>query len=250
MQGIRLKFIESAFEFIESAFEFIESDFEFIEYFLRRMNMGFMPFAENKFSDFVDVFTETTEDLAAVLGIPADTAANVKALLAAYKAAYTACKSPNAGTIDREECREKRAALESAIRRIKNAYIDGDPKEVVTNEVWMKFGLPPKDVIHTPVEPPREIPAFTLESGGYLQVTVTHPAKPTSYNGAVLFYRVSEEPITSHEELTLSKLLTCVKETLVFKDVDRLKTLSAALCWENEKGQLGPVSPIQSIVIV
>jgi hypothetical protein len=214
------------------------------------MNMGFMPFAENKFSDFAEVFTETTEDLAVTLGIPADTATNVKVLCAAYKVAYTACESPNAGPIDREDRKEKRIALESAIRRIKNAYIDGDPKGVVTNEVRMKFGLPPKDVIHTPIEPPREIPAFSLESGGYLQVTVSHPARPASYNGAVLFYRVSEEPITSHEELTSSKLLTRVKETLAFKDTDRLKTLYAALCWENEKGQLGPVSPIQTIVIV
>jgi hypothetical protein len=91
---------------------------------------------------------------------------------------------------------------------------------------------------------------FTLESGGYLQITVSHPAKPAGYNGAVLFYRVSAEPITSHEELTSSKLLTRVKETLVFKDSDRLKTLYVAICWENEKGELGPLSPIQSIVIV
>jgi hypothetical protein len=65
-----------------------------------------------------------------------------------------------------------------------------------------------------------------------------------------MFYKVSEEPITSHKELTLSKLLTRIKETLVFEDSDRLKTLSAALCWENEKGELGPLSPIQSLVIV
>jgi hypothetical protein len=214
------------------------------------MNMGFMPFGERNFSDFAEVFTETTEDLAATLGIPADTATNIKALLTAYKAAYTACESPNAGPIDREDRKEKRAALEAAIRRTKNAYIDGDPKGVVTNEIRMKFGLKPKDTTHTPIEPPREIPTFTLESGGYLQATVTHPAKPLSYNGAVLFYRVSEEPVTSHEELTSSKLLTRVKETLIFKDTERLKTLSAALCWENEKGELGPVSPIQTLVIV
>jgi hypothetical protein len=210
----------------------------------------FMPFAENKFSDFAEVFAETTEDLAEILGIPANTATNVKALLTAYKAAYTACEAPNAGPIDRENRKEKRAALESAIRKIKNAYIDGDPKGVVTNEVRMQFGLPPKDVIHTPIEPPSEIPAFSLESGGYLQITVNHPAKPVSYNGAVLFYKVSAEPITSHEELTSSKLLTRVKETLGFKDTDRLKTLYAALCWENAKGELGPLSPIQALIIV
>jgi hypothetical protein len=199
---------------------------------------------------FAEVFVETTDDLATLLGIPADRVTKLKALLADYIAAATACDSPNAGPIDREARQEKRDALEPAIRKIKNVYIDGDPNDVVTNEIRMKFGLPPKDVIHTPVEPPKEIPPFTLESGGYLQVTVSHPAKPLRYNGAVMFYKVSEEPIIDPKDLTSSKLLTRVKETLVFTVSDKLKTLYAALCWENEKGQLGPLSPIQTIGIV
>jgi hypothetical protein len=209
-----------------------------------------MPSAWDVFTKFAEVFVKATEDNAALLGIPADVVTNLKTLFTAYMAAFEACKEPNAGPIDREDRKEKRDALKSGIRRVKNAYIDGDPRGVVTNEIRMKFGLPPKDEIHSPVEPPTEIPVFTLESGGYLQITVSHPAKPAGYNGAVLFYAVSAAPITSHEELTLSKLLTRVKETLVFKDSDRLKTLYVALCWENEKGELGPLSPIQSIVIV
>jgi hypothetical protein len=209
-----------------------------------------MPRSEAEFVKFAEVFTEAAEDLADLLGIPADVVAKEKELYAAYKTAYTVCESPNAGRIDREDRKEKRVALEAAVRRIKNAYIDGDPRGVVTNEIRMRFGLPPRDAIHTPVETPSETPPFTLESGGYLQVTVSHPAKPPRYNGAVLFYRVSEEPIASHKELASSKLLTRIKETLVFEDSDRLKTLYAALCWENEKGDLGPPSPIQSIIIV
>jgi hypothetical protein len=61
---------------------------------------------------------------------------------------------------------------------------------------------------------------------------------------------VSAEPVESHKELIASKLLTRMKETLVFEDADRLKTLYAALRWQNEKGELGPSSPIQSLVIV
>ncbi|MDR1127416.1 MAG: hypothetical protein LBL06_04725 [Treponema sp.] len=211
---------------------------------------GFMPLAENKFSDFANVFVEATEAFAALLGISAEKVTKVKALLTKYQTAYTACESPNAGPIDREDRRENRYALEGEIRRIKNAYIDGDPNGMVTNEVRMQFGLPPRDKSHTPIEPPRETPAFSLVSGGYLQITVIHPAKPINYNGAVLFYCISDEPLTSHEELTSSKLLTRMKETLAFKDTERLKTLSAALCWQNGKGQLGPMSPIQSIIIV
>jgi hypothetical protein len=208
-----------------------------------------IPRAWAEFTKFAEVFAKTTDDLAALLGIPADIVTKLKALLADYIAAATACESPNAGPIDREARKEKRNVLEPVIRKIKNVYIDGDPKDVVTDEIRMKFGLPPKDVIHTPVEPPKEIPAFTLEIGGYLQVIVSHPAKPANCNGAVLFYKVSEEPIIDPKDLTSSKLLTRVKETLVFTVSDRLKSLYAALCWENEKGQLGPLSPIQTIGI-
>jgi hypothetical protein len=211
--------------------------------------MGFMPAAWAEFTKFAEAFVNTTDDLATLLGIPADRVTKLKALLSDYIAAATACDSLNAGPIDREVRKEKRDALEPAMRKIKNVYIDGDLNDVVTNEIRMKFGLPPKDVIHTPVEPPKEIPAFTLEISGYLQVTVSHPARPTGYNGAVLFYKVSEEPIIDPKDLTSSKLLTRVKETLVFTVSDKLKTLYAALCWENEKGQLGPLSPIQTIGI-
>jgi hypothetical protein len=209
-----------------------------------------MPTAEGAFAKFVEVYAKAAEELAETLGIPADLVTKQNTQLTAYMAAFTACESPNAGKVDREDRKEKRAALSDTIRKIKKAYIDGDPKGVVTNEIRIRFGLPPLDTTHTPVEPPSEIPPFTLESGGYLQAVINHPARPPRYNGAVLFYKVSEEPITSHKELTMSKLLTRIKETLSFEDSDRLKTLYAALCWQNEKGELGPPSPIQSLVIV
>jgi hypothetical protein len=209
-----------------------------------------MPFAEAEFSKFAGVFAEATEELAETLGIPADLVTKQKTQLAAYTAAFTACEQPNAGPVDREDRKEKREVLSRTIRKIKNVYIDGDPKDVVTNETRLRFGLPPRDAVHTPVEPPREIPTFTLESGGYLQAVIHHPARPDSYSGAVLFYKVSVDPVESHKELTASKLLTRIKETLSFEDTDRLKTLYAALCWQNEKGELGPPSPIQSLVIV
>jgi hypothetical protein len=210
----------------------------------------FLPTAEGAFAKFVEVYAKAAVELAELLGISADLVTKQNTQLAAYLAAFTACEQPNAGKVDREDRKEKRAALSETVRKIKKAYIDGDPKGVVTNEIRIRFGLPPIDTTHTPVEPPSEIPPFTLESGGYLQAVVSHPARPPRYNGAVMFYKVGDEPVTSHKELTLSKLLTRIKETLVFEDADRLKTLSAALCWQNEKGELGPPSPIQSLVIV
>jgi hypothetical protein len=211
---------------------------------------GFMPTSEAKFLEFAEKFAKATEDLADTLGIPADAVTEQKTQLTAYTTAFNACKSSNAGPIDREDRSEKKKVLQLVIRRIKNAYIDGDPKAVVTNEMRMRFGLPTKDATHTPVDPPKETPSFSMEMGGYLKIVVRHPARPKNYSGAVLFYKVSDVPVTSHKDLATSKLLTRIKETLVFEDSDQLKTLYAALCWQNEKGQVGPPSPIQSIIIV
>jgi hypothetical protein len=210
----------------------------------------FMPRPETKFAGFVRAFIDATEALSEVLGIPTDAVEKAKTQRIAYDAAFTACEQPNAGRVDREKRNERRKELEHTIRAIKNAYIDSDPKGVVTDEIRLQFQLPPRDAVHTPVGTPIEVPPFTLATGGYLQIIVRHPAKPPRYTGAVLFYKVSEKPIVTIKELTSSKLLTRIKEIIAFEESDKLKTLYAALRWQNEKGELGPPSPIRSLGIV
>ncbi|MDR2782982.1 MAG: hypothetical protein LBB48_03930, partial [Treponema sp.] len=200
----------------------------------------FVPPKEGEFLTFARRFVAAVEKYAELLGIPQSVVARLKAELAAYEAAYEKCGSANAGRLDREDRKEKREILEADIRKTKKAYIDADPLGVVTDEIWMDFGLPPVDPSKTNVPTPTEIVAFTLEHGGYLQVAVRHPARPPRYNGAVAFYKVAEPEPVKFEELTSSKLLTRMIETLTFKEGDLSKTLHIALCWENEKGELGP----------
>jgi hypothetical protein len=64
------------------------------------------------------------------------------------------------------------------IRKIKNAYIDGDPLDAVTPEILLDFGLHTKDPNRTDVPDPTEVVPFTLEGGEYLQVIIKHPACP------------------------------------------------------------------------
>jgi hypothetical protein len=184
-----------------------------------------------------------------LLGIPAPLVTDNTAKLAAYTAAYHVAETPNAGKIDREDRKEKREDLTKNMRKIKNAYLDADPLDAVTPEILMDFGLSPKDTIRTEVPDPTEVVPFTLESGEYLHVIVKHPIRPPRYNGAVAFYKVGGSPPETVKDLTSSKLLTRTKETLVFDETQLGQTLYIALLWENEKGRLGPPSPIQSHVI-
>ncbi|MDR1148371.1 MAG: hypothetical protein LBK66_07045 [Spirochaetaceae bacterium] len=213
------------------------------------MNRDVFSASEAEFLSFAGTFHEGTNANATLLGIPAALVSDNQEKLSAYIIAYHTAEDPNAGKIDREDRKEKREALTQNMRKIKNAYLDADPLGKATPEILMDFGLQPKDRIRTDVPDPTEVVPFTLENGEYLHVTVKHPARPPRYNGAVAFYKVGGTAPATHKELTSSKLLTRPVETLVFEDTQLGQTLSIALCWENEKGRLGPPSPIQSHVI-
>jgi hypothetical protein len=205
--------------------------------------------SEADFLTFVTTFNAGAVAHADLLGIPSVLVTDNTAKLADYTAAYHAAEAPNAGKIDREDRKEKRAALTGATRKIKRAYLDADPLDKVTPEILLDFGLPPKDATRTDVPDPTEVVPFTLEGGKYLQVVVKHPARPPRYNGAVAFYKVGGSVPETHKELTQSKLLTRPREILTFEDTQLGQTLYIALSWENEKGRLGPPSPIQARVI-
>ncbi|MDR1399778.1 MAG: hypothetical protein LBJ41_07650 [Treponema sp.] len=213
------------------------------------MNRDIFSVGEAQFMVFVNTFNAGTITHAAMLGIPAELVSDNTAKLNAYTAACHVANSPNAGRIDRENRNEKRNALTKNIRKIKKSYIDADPLDVITSQIMLDFGLPPKSPTRKDVPNPTEIVPFTLEGGNYLQVIVKHPARPPYYNGAVAFYKVGGSVPTTHKELSISKLLTRPHEILTFEDAQLGETLYIALCWENEKGAQGPLSPIQARVI-
>jgi hypothetical protein len=213
------------------------------------MSNDFVPAAEAKFLSFAAAFNGGINAHGTPLGIsPAFRFENTEKL-AAYTAAYHAAAAPNAGKLDREDRKEKRAALTKTIRKIKKAYLDADPLGAVTPEILLDFGLSPKDPNRTGVPSPAGVVPFTLEGGGCLQIIVKHPACPPRYNGAVARYKVGGSPPATHKELTGFTLLTRIREVLTFEDADLGETLYIALYWQNGKGRLGPPSPIQSRVI-
>jgi hypothetical protein len=214
------------------------------------MNRDIFSIGEAEFLSFATTFNAGVLTHGTLLGIPPALQTANTEKLAAYTAAYHTAESPNAGKLDREDRREKREDLTHNMRKIKKAYLEADPLGVVTPAILLDFGLLPADPNRTDVPDPTEVVPFTLEGGEYLQIIVKHPARPEHYNGAVARYKVGGNPPASHKELTESKLLTRPREILSFEDTQQGQTLYIALYWQNEKGRLGPPSPIQSRVIV
>jgi hypothetical protein len=204
---------------------------------------------EEEYRKLAVTFNAATVTHAELLGIPAALVTENTTRLAAFTAACKAADAPNAGRLDQEDHREKREALTQNMRKIKKAYLDADPLGMVTPEILMDFGLEKKDSTRSDIPDPADTVPFTLESGGYLQIVVRHPARPKGYNGAVAFIKVGGPAPKSHKKMTNTKLLTRPVETLFFEETQLGETVYITLCWQNEKGRLGPPAPIQSHVI-
>ncbi|MDR1177093.1 MAG: hypothetical protein LBK83_16660 [Treponema sp.] len=204
---------------------------------------------EEEYRKLAVTFNAATVTHAELLGIPPALVTENTTRLAAFTAACKAADSPNAGRLDQEDHKEKREALTQNMRKIKKAYLDADPLGVVTPEILLDFGLPLKDATRSDIPDPADTVLFTLGSGGYLQIIVRHPARPAGYNGAVAFIKVGGAAPKSHKEMTSTKLLTRPVETLFFEETQLGETVYITLCWQNEKGRLGPPAPIQSHVI-
>jgi hypothetical protein len=74
-------------------------------------------------------------------------------------------------------------------------------------------------------------------------------AKPYGVNGAVIVYAVLDAPPADVSALTRSVLATRTPHILEFTEEERGKTVYVAICWQNEKGEKGPWSEIESAIV-
>ncbi|MDR1219866.1 MAG: hypothetical protein LBK73_09695 [Treponema sp.] len=81
------------------------------------------------------------------------------------------------------------------------------------------------------------------------EATPESRAIPYGDNGCLLFFTWGKEQASGISALTQTKLLTHSPFTLTFPPESQSCFLSCAACWQNEKGELGPWSGIQHVVI-
>ncbi|MDR2115178.1 MAG: hypothetical protein LBP87_02230, partial [Planctomycetaceae bacterium] len=77
----------------------------------------------------------------------------------------------------------------------------------------------------------------------------SNKAKPYGVNGAVIAYAVLDKPPADPNALTRTVLATRTPHVLDFTEEERGQKVYVAICWQNEKGQKGPWSEIESAII-
>jgi hypothetical protein len=119
------------------------------------------------------------------------------------------------------------------------------------------MGVTVHKTTRTPVPVPTSFPEVTLVDSNTTRRLTIHfvnsddqsRGKPYGVQGAVVKWKVSDEPITAIRDFTNSLLDTRSPVTIEFADEASGKVVYFALSWQNTRGEMGPFGKIQSAIV-
>jgi hypothetical protein len=161
--------------------------------------------------------------------------------------------SPAKNSIVVAEKNAARKMLEGIIRTLAGFRLKNP---IITDAERIALGLHVRDTTPSNIPAPTTRPEIDLDVLDFRRLKVTFhdqgsdsKAKPYGVNGAVIIYAVLDTPPADHSALTRSVLATRTPHILEFTEEERGKTVYVAICWQNEKGEKGPWSEIESAIV-
>jgi hypothetical protein len=184
--------------------------------------------------------------------IPAASKTALTAAYSAWEVAFAPTQRPH-GEVETRERNRVRVESERALRAFVNQFLRFPP---VTDQDRDEMRVPNRDLIRTPHIDVTEVVELELALRNIREVLVnfwvkgeTHRAKPDMYDGAVIIWSILDAPPASPDDLILHTLASRTPHALEFREEDRGKTVYIAAAWQNERGNIGQWSDIQSVVI-
>jgi hypothetical protein len=163
---------------------------------------------------------------------------------------YRANRTPDNRLIKDNDRKE----AEGAIRGFAAASIRYNGK--MEDEDKGRLGIWPRDRVYTFHSAPALFVQFHVEPAGVGQLVIHFrvldaegKARPKGCAGAYVKWLVADKPASSIGELKDDRLATRTPYILTFADTLRGKTVSIALCWQDNKGRRGPWGPMVSTII-
>jgi hypothetical protein len=210
-----------------------------------------IPRTDNELRSFAVNLISQCDTNKTAWGIPADAITALQALSTAYGAALQTAESPDRRKSDVTAKNEAKEALLEGLRTFIGKHLEYN--EAITDPIRESLGLSLKDKIRTPVPRPSASPVFYIQIKAPRLLDIhfkpegaAGSARPYGYNGAVIRYAVLDTPPASAEALPKSLLATKTPHTFEFTEAERDKKAYFAMAWQNDKGELGPFSEVQS----
>ena len=198
-------------------------------------------------------FTAGVAANAGAWGIPPDEVSALQTADATFAALHAQADSPARTSIIVAEKNAARHTLETKIRELAGFRLRNP---IITDAQRIALGLHVRDTTYTTVPVPKTRPELDVDVVDFRRLKVSFrdmgsssKAKPYGVNGAVIVYAVLDTPPADPGALTRSVLATRTPYTLEFTEEERGKTVYVAICWQNEKGERGPWSEIESAIV-
>jgi hypothetical protein len=161
--------------------------------------------------------------------------------------------SPDKTTVIVAEKNAARKQFEEKVRALAGFRLKNP---IITDAERIDLGLHVRDTTPTTIDVPKTRPELDIDVLDFRRLQTSFhdqgsksKAKPYGVNGAVIIYAVLDTPPADHNALTRSVLATRTPHVLEFTEEERGKTVYVAVCWQNEKGQKGPWSEIESAIV-
>jgi hypothetical protein len=196
--------------------------------------------------------TKVSENMSA-WNIPNQELYNLHAAVSDFTVLHAQADSPAKTAIIVAEKNAARKTLIGLIRGLVNFQLKNP---IITDAQRIAMGLHVHDTTPTTIPAPVSRPEFDIDvldlrrlKVNFRDMGATTKAKPYGINGAVIFYALLDTPPASTAALTRNVLATRTPFTLEFTESERGKTVYVAMCWQNEKGEKGPLSEIESAIV-
>ncbi|MDR3328629.1 MAG: hypothetical protein LBS63_00785 [Prevotellaceae bacterium] len=178
---------------------------------------------------------------------------NLQVAASGFATLHQQADSPEKTSVIVAQKNAARAALIALVRALVNFQLRNP---AISDAERVALGLHVHDGTHSPVPVPTSRPELNIDVLDVRRLRVAFhdmgsagKAKPYGVNGAVILYAVLDAPPTSPATLTRSVLATHTPFTLEFAEEERGRTVYVAICWQNEQGEKGPWSEIESAII-
>jgi len=185
--------------------------------------------------------------------VSADDVTNLNDLSDAAEVALAVVKSSEKTSSAVASCKTVFTNLVAKMRFVKKHYFFKPP---LTDADFVSLGLKIPDTPHVHKPLPPSYPLFTIRVKDYCQVAIqlreegsSNVAIPEGIAGAMLYCQTGGEPPASPETLPAMGIITRANYTLQFQPHDVGKIAYISLRWQNGRGEQGPWSPMQEIVV-
>ena len=198
-------------------------------------------------------FTAEVTANADTWGIPSGEVSALQTASTAFATLQAKADSPARTAIIVAEKNAARHTLETKIRELARFRLKNP---VITDAQRIALGLHVRDTTYTTIPVPKTRPELDIDVADFRRLKVAFhdqgsdsKAKPYGTVGAVIACAVLDAPPADPGALTRTVLATRTPYTLAFTEEERGKTVYIAICWQNEKGERGPWSEIESAIV-